>query len=374
MKKNIIVAVVIVVAVFVALAGVKMLQITKIIGFSKAFAPPPETISSAVARQENWQDTLTAVGSVTADQGVMVSPEIAGTVSEIDFESGATVQKGDLLVRLDTTSEAAQLRAVEAQVQLTKLNAERTKTLRADNTVSQSELDTAEAALLQNQANADAIRATIDKKTIRASFAGKLGIRLVNLGEQLDVGKAVVSLQSLAPVFVDFTLPQQEFSRLRTGLTVRATTDAYPGRTFTGELVAINPDLDAVTRSVQLRAKFDNADDLLRPGMFARAEVVLDQAKSVLAIPATAILSSPYGDAVFLIESKVAEGATNLFVQQKFVRTGAAHGDFVSVESGLQPGDRVVTAGMFKLHNGASVQENNVDTPTPSLSPTPPNS
>ena len=374
MKKNIAIAVVIVVVVFAALAGVKVLQIAKIIGFAKNFTPPPETISSAVARQENWQDTLSAIGSVTADQGVLVSPEIAGTVSEIDFESGATVQKGDLLLKLDTSSEEAQLRAVEAQVQLAKLNAERTKTLRADNTVSQSELDAAEAALLQNQANADAIRATIDKKTIRAPFAGKLGIRLVNLGEQLDVGKAIVSLQSLVPVFVDFSLPQQEFPRLRTGQVVQATTDAYPGRIFTGELVAINPDLDAVTRSVQLRARFDNADQSLRPGMFARAEVVLDQAKPVLSIPATAILSSPYGDAVFLIESKVADGVTNLVVQQKFIRTGPAHGDFVSVESGLQPGDRVVTAGMFKLHNGAGVVENNTDTPKPSMSPTPPNS
>jgi membrane fusion protein, multidrug efflux system len=374
MKKYIFIAIIAVVVVLAGVAGVKVLQIAKIIGFAKTFAPPPETISSAVAVKQSWQDTLTAVGSVNAEQGVMVSPEIAGTVSEIAFESGATVNRGDLLVKLETSTEAAQLRAAEAETELAQLNLDRLLKLRESNVVSQSEVDTAQAALKQNQANADQIRAVIAKKTIRAPFAGKLGIRLVNLGEQLDVGKTIVSLQSLVPVFVDFSLPQQDLSQLKTGLQVRATTDTYPGKTFTGELTAINPDLDAVTRSVQLRAKFENADQLLRPGMFARVEVVLDEAQSVLAIPATAVLSSPYGDSVYLITPQLAGGVTNLIVQQKFIRTGRAHGDFVSVESGLQAGDRVVTAGIFKLHNGASVSENNTDTPKPSLTPNPPNS
>lgn len=374
MKKNIIIAIVIVVVVFAGLAGVKVLQITKIIGFAKTYKQPPETISSAVAQQEKWQDTLTAVGSVNAEQGVMVSPEIAGTVKEIAFESGATVNQGDLLVKLDISSEEAQLRAVEAQVQLAKLNAERTKTLRAGNTVSQSELDSAEATLLQNQANADNIQATIDKKTIRAPFAGKLGIRLVNLGEQLDVGKSIVSLQSLSPVFVDFSLPQQDLSQIKTDLVVRVTTDAYPGKEFTGKLAAINPNLNTTTRSVELRAKFANTDQLLRPGMFVRAEVVLDNARNVLTIPGTAVMRAPYGDAVYVIESQAADGVTNLVVQQKFIRTGQSHGDFVSVESGLQPGDRVVTAGAFKLHNGVGVLESNTNSPQPSLTPNPPNS
>lgn len=372
MKKNITIGIILVLVTFAVLAGVYALMIVKIVG---AKIPPlVETISSSVARQENWQDTLTAVGSVNAEQGVMVSPEIAGTVSEIAFESGAAVNKGDLLVKLDTSSEEAQLRGAEAQVQLAKLNSERTKVLRAGNTVSQSELDSAEATLQQNQANADAIRATIEKKTVRAPFTGKLGIRLVNLGEQLDVGKAIVSLQSLVPAFVDFSLPQQDLSELKTGLLVRATTDAYPGKTFTGELTAINPNLDATTRSIQLRAKFGNADQLLRPGMFTRVEVVMDKSENVLTIPATAVLSAPYGNAVYIIEPQMTNGVTNLIVQQKFIRTGRTHGDFVSVESGLQPGDRVVTAGIFKLHNGTSVQENNDDSPKPSLTPNPPNS
>jgi membrane fusion protein (multidrug efflux system) len=230
--------------------------------------------------------------------------------------------------------------------------------------------------LKQNQANADAISATIEKKNIRAPFAGRLGIRLVNLGEQLDVGKGIVSLQALTPVYADFSLPQQSLSQLQTGLVVQVTSDSYPGTNFTGELTAINPDLNAMTRSVQLRAKFENADQMLRPGMFVHVSVILPQAEAVLAVPATAVLRAPFGDAVYLIEPQVAGGVTNLVAQQKFIRTGRTHGDFVSVESGLKAGDRVVTSGLFKLHNGSSVQENNAatDSPKPSLTPTPPNS
>jgi membrane fusion protein (multidrug efflux system) len=374
MKRKIFIGVLVVAAVLVVLAGVKVLQIRSMIAFGKSFAMPPETISSAVAHEDKWQDTLSAVGSVTAAQGVIVSPEIAGTVSEIDFESGATVKKGDLLLKLDASSEEAQLRAAESQVELAKLNADRSEKLRADSTVSQSELDQAEATLKQAQADADAISATIDKKTIRAPFDGRLGIRLVNLGEQLDVGKGIVSLQSLTPVFVDFSLPQQDLSQLATGLQVRATTDAYPSNSFTGELTAINPDLDAMTRSVKMRARFENADQLLRPGMFVRAEIILPEEKPVLAIPSTAVLSATFGDSVFVIEPQATNGVTNLVVEQKFIRTGKTHGDFVSVESGLNPGDKVASAGIFKLRNGVSVQENNEDTPKPSLTPTPPNS
>jgi membrane fusion protein (multidrug efflux system) len=374
MKRKIFIGILIVVTVLVVLAGVKYWQLHSLGAMMKGFVPPPETISSAVAHEEKWQDTLSAVGSVNAAQGVIVSPEIAGTVSEIDFESGASAQKGDLLLKLDTSSEDAQLRAAESQVELAKLNAARSEKLRADNTISQSEVDQAEATLKQSQADADAISATIDKKTIRAPFDGRLGIRLVNLGEQLDVGKGIVSLQSLAPVFVDFSLPQQDLSQLATGLKVRAMTDAYPSNSFDGELAAINPDLDAMTRSVKMRARFENADQLLRPGMFVRAEIILPQEQDVLAIPATAILSAPYGDSVFVITPQIADGKTNLVAQQKFIRTGKAHGDFVSVESGLNPGDKVASAGVFKLRNGVNVQENNEASPKPSLTPNPPNS
>ena len=374
MNRKILAAGGIVLAVFLGLAGIKAWQIHSMIAAGQAFAPPPETISSAVVQEEQWPDTLTAVGSISAVQGVTVSPEIAGTVSEIAFESGSVVAKGDLLVRLDTSSEAAQLRGEEAQVELARLNAERTRQLRVNNPVSQSELDAAEATLKQDQANADAIRATIEKKTIRAPFAGQLGIRLVNLGELLDVGKPIVSLQALSPVYCDFSLPQQDLAQLRTGLQVQVSSDSYPDQSFAGAVTAMNPDLDQTMRSVRLQATFENSDQRLRPGMFVRAVVVLPQDQSVLAVPATAILSAPFGDSVYMIEPQAANGGTNLIVQQKFIRTGRAHGDFVSVESGLNAGDRVVTAGIFKLRNGVSVQENNTDTPKPSLSPHPPNS
>ena len=373
MKKKIIFGIVIVVAVAGGLAAVKALQIKTLIDSAALFAPPPETIASAVAHAENWPDTLPAVGSVSAAQGVTVAPEIGGKVAEIAFESGATVSQGDLLLKLDTSSEDAQLRAAEAQTELARLNAERNRKLREDKTVSQAELDATEATLKQAQANADAIRAVIEKKTIRAPFAGKLGIRLVNLGESLAVGQGIVSLQSLSPVFVDFSLPQQEFARLQTGLKVRAFLDAYPTNQFEGELAAINPDLDTVTRSVRVRAKFANAGELLRAGMFARVSVILPEEQPVLVVPSTAIVSAPFGDSVFVITPDGKAGSTNLVAQQKFVRTGRMHGDFISVETGLKAGDKVATAGLFKLRNGVSVRENNELAPKPSLAPNPPN-
>jgi len=363
--------------VLIGLAGVKVAQIHKMM--SAQWAMPPETISSAVAQNDRWQDTLSAVGSINAVQGVVLASEVPGTISEIDFESGAAARKGELLAKLDTSAEDAQLRSAEAQVDWAKVSADRLEKLRADNTVSQSELDQAVAALKQAKANADAIRSTIDKKTIRAPFDGKLGIRLVNLGEQVPSGKGIVSLQALSPLFVDFSLPQQDLAQLKAGLRVRVTTDTYPDKQFDGELMAVNPDLDPVTRSVRIRAQFQNPDQLLRPGMFARVEVLLPESKPVLAVPATAILSAPFGDSVFVIVTAAQAGmtnmaSTNLVARQKFVRTGRVHGDFVSIESGLEAGDRVATAGIFKLRNGANVQENNEDSPKPSLSPTPPNS
>jgi membrane fusion protein (multidrug efflux system) len=280
---------------------------------------------------------------------------------------------------MDTSSEEAQLRAAEAQTEWAKVSAERLRKLREDKTVSQSELDQAEAALKQAQANADAIGAIIGKKTIRAPFAGKLGIWLVNLGASVDARRPLISLHSLAPVYVDFSLPQQNLAQVQTGLTVQVTCDAYPGQKFSGALTAINPDLDAATRSVTLRATFENTNQLLRPGMFAHVEVILPEAQPVLTIPATAILSAPFGDSVFMIVTAAQAGitnmpSTNLVAQQKFIRTGRTHGDFISVESGLKAGDKVATAGIFKLRNGVSVVENNEDTPKPSLSPNPPNS
>jgi membrane fusion protein (multidrug efflux system) len=353
------------------LAGVKIVQFRTLIAAGKAFVQPPESVSTAVAHEEKWQGTLSAIGSITAVQGVNVTPEIAGAVSEIAFESGAIVAKGDLLVRLDASSEEAQLRSIEAQVELARINAVRARNLRADSTVSQSELDTAEATLKQFQANADNIRATIEKKTIRAPFAGKLGIRQVNLGQYLDTGKPVVSLQSLSPVYADFSLPQQDFAKLKAGMRVRLSTDAYPGKPFEGVLTAINPDLDPSTRSVGLQATFENPDQLLRPGMFARAEVLLPEEQNVMVIPATSVLSAPFGDSVFVVEAGTNSASPGLVVRQQFIRTGIARGDFLSVLSGLKSGERIVSSGIFKLRNGMAVTENNALTPKAEEAPHP---
>ena len=372
MKSKIALALLVVLLVGGGLAGVKMLQIRKLIAAGQAFVTPPETVSSVLVREEKWQDTLTAIGSIAAVQGVTITPDIPGTVREIAFESGAVVSQGDLLVRLDTSSEEAQLRAIEAQVELASINVVRVRLLRNDNMISQSELDSAEAGLKQSQANADAIRTVIAKKTLRAPFAGRLGIRLVNLGQYLDTGKPIVSLQALEPVYADFSLPQQELARLKAGMQVRVTTDAYPGRQFEGRLTAINPDLDASTRSVGLQATFENPDHLLRPGMFARVEVLLPEEQAVLVIPATSVLSAPYGDSVYVIESKPGkEGTSGLVVRQQFVRTARARGDFLAVDSGLKPGERIVSSGIFKLRNGVSVVENNELAPKASETPRP---
>jgi membrane fusion protein (multidrug efflux system) len=339
----------------------------------KAFVQPPESVSSAIVQQQKWQENLTAIGSVVAIQGVIISPELAGTVREIAFESGAVISKGDLLVRLDTSSEEAQLRAVEAQLDLARINLDRERKLREQNMVSQSELDSAEATMKQMQANADEIRTVIEKKTIRAPFSGQAGIRQVNLGQYLDSGKPIVWLQTVSPVYADFSLPQQDLSRLSNGMPVQLHLDAYPDHQFAGTITAINPGLDQATRSVGLRATFDNPEQLLRPGMFARVEVLLPERKDVLVIPATSVLRAPSGDSVYVIEPQTgdANGKSGEKVRQQLVRLGAERGDFVSVQTGLSPGERIVSSGQFKLRTGMAVVEKNDIAPKASETPHP---
>jgi membrane fusion protein, multidrug efflux system len=371
MMRKIIAAVALVLLVAGALVGIKALQIKTLAAAAKSFAPPPEAVAVATVHQEQWQGTLTAIGSITAVQGVTITPEIAGIVAEISFESGAVVAKGDLMVRLDTSSEEAQLRAVEAQLDLARLNLEREKSLRKENMVSQADLDTADATMKQTQANADTIRATIAKKTIRAPFAGRLGIRQVNLGQFVDVGKPIVWLQTVNPVYADFALPQQEMAQLTNGLPARLQIDAYPDRPFKGVLTAVNPGLDQVTRSVGLRATFENPDQLLRPGMFVRVELLLPEHQDVLVVPATSVQRAPSGDSVYVVEADGAEGKGGLKVRQQLVKLGQERGDFISIQTGLNKGDRVVSAGQFKLRAGMAVVEENSVVPKAAEAPRP---
>jgi len=286
----------------------------------------------------------------------------------IAFESGATVAAGDLLVQLDTSTEEAQLRAAEASAALARISVERARDLVGKKTISQAELDAAEAQFAQAKAQADNIRTVIAKKTIRAPFAGRLGIRLVNLGQILKDGDAIVSLQSLDPIYVDFTLPQQHVARIAPGQSVGVTSDAAPGDAIQGRITAINPEVDSATRNVRIQATLANPQGAMRPGMFARVSVGLGQPQPVLVVPLTAVSHATFGDSVFVIED--AKDGPGKVLRQQFVQLGARRGDFVSIVDGLKPGQQVVSAGVFKLRTGAKVVVDNTLAPTPSLAPT----
>jgi len=374
MNKRIILSIVGVLVLVGGLGGIKFLQIGRM-SAQALQTPPPETVTTAVARRQVWEALLPAVGSLQAVQGVTVEAELAGKVAQIAFEPGTKVRAGDLLLKQDTSLEEAQLRAAEAAATLAKNNLERTKELFTKNTISKSEWDNAETQFKQAVAQGDAIRATIAKKNIRAPFAGLLGIRLVNLGEFLHEGDAIVSLQSLDPIFVNFLLPQQELAKMRVGLTVRVTTDALPGEVIEGTITAINPQVDAATRNIRIQATVANSREKLRPGMFAEVAVVLSDRNEVLAIPATSVLYAPYGDSVFVVEEKKSEktGEPVKTVRQQFARLGEKQGDFVSVVSGVKENESVVSTGVFKLRNGQDVVVDNTLSPEFKLRPRPEN-
>jgi membrane fusion protein, multidrug efflux system len=371
MKKRVIFTIAGLIVLIGVLGGIKGLQITRMIAHGKQFVPPPETVTTFEVHPELWQSLLTSVGSLEAVQGVMVSAELKGKVESISFEPGARVRAGDLLVQQDISSETAQLRAFEAAVALAKITLERTRNLLAIGTASQSQYDNADAQYKQAAAHVDDIRATIEKKTIRAPFAGRLGIRLINLGQTLNEGDAIVSLQSFDPIFVNFSLPQQQLARIRPGLVVRMTTDALPGRTIEGKITTINPAVDAATRNVRIQATAANPGAQLRSGMFVNVEVMLPTQKTVLPIPATAVLYAPYGDSVFIVEQKKDEktGSPGKLVRQQFVRLGKKRGDFIAVSSGLKEGETIVSTGVFKLRNGQAVVVNNALAPEFKLKP-----
>jgi membrane fusion protein (multidrug efflux system) len=336
---------------------------------------PPETVTSDQVRSLRWPNTVNATGTLVAVQGVTVTAELGGKVDQIAFESGDRVKMGDLLLRIDITAEQAQLRSAEAAAKLARINLDRNRNLRANKTVSQADLDTAEANFKQANAEVDNVSATIAKKTLRAPFAGQLGIRQVNLGQVVEQGTPVVTLQTIDPIYVDFSLPQQQFSILAPNTDVRVTTDAAPGTEFNGKITAVNPEIDQLTRSVRVRATLSNADELLRPGMFANVAVLLPDDETVLAIPATAVLYAPYGDTVFVIDETEdeASGEKQLVLRQQVVRLGGTQGDFVSVLTGLNEGENVVTSGVFKLRPKMAVVVDNKLAPNAKLNPKPAN-
>lgn len=371
MKKRIIFTIIGLIALIALLGGIKGLQISQMAANGKQFVPPPETVTTFEVHPDSWESLLTSVGSLEAVQGVMVTAELTGKVVNIAFEPGAMVKTGDLLLQQDISSETAQLRASEAAVALTKITLERTRKLLTEKTVSQSQYDNADAQYKQAAAQLDTIRSAISKKTIRAPFAGRLGIRLVNLGQILNEGDAIVSLQSLDPIFVNFSIPQQQLAQIQPGLTVRVTTDVLPGRVIEGKITAINPAVDAATRSIRVQATAANPQEQLRPGMFVNVAVVLPAQDKVLAIPSTAVLYAPYSDSVFVVDEKKSEknSPPGKSVRQQFVRLGEKRGDFIAVSSGLKEGETIVSTGVFKLRNGQAVVVDNTLAPEFKLRP-----
>jgi membrane fusion protein (multidrug efflux system) len=358
-------------ALLTGLGFLKFRQIQSAVQAS-AYQPPPEAVTSIVVKREQWPSTTAVIGTMEAVHGVMVSADLPGAVAKINFDSGKAVLEGDVLVELDTRQERAQLAALEAQRDLAKVNFGRMQELVKDGVISRMEYDQATAQQRQTEANVGEIRATIARKTIRAPFTGVLGIRKVNLGQYLSAGSAIVQLQSLNPIYVNFGLPQQALGEVHVGRSLRVTSEDLVGKAFTGRVTALDSVVDQATRNVQVQATLANPQGTLHPGMFVQVEVVHGENRPVITLPASAISYAPYGDSVFVItDLKDPKGQTYRGVRQQFVKLEGSKGDQVAVVSGLNPGDEVVTSGVFKLRNGAAVQVNNKVQPGNNPAPKP---
>jgi membrane fusion protein (multidrug efflux system) len=362
----------VVIVILAIIGGVKYFQIRSAMAGQASFQPPPEAVTTAVARQAQWDTTINAIGTVVAVNGVTVSADLPGVVEQISFDSGRHVRKGEVLVRLDTKQERAQLAAAQAQLELSRVQLERTSNMRRQEIVSQSILDQVAAEHKQAAARVGEINASIERKTIRAPFSGILGIRQVNLGQYLAGGAPIVSLQALQPVYVQFNVPQQEVGALRNAREVRVTSDGFAG-TEVGRVTAVETVVDEATRNAQVQATFDNRDGRMRPGMFVETQLARGVKTSVLTVPVSAIAYAPFGDSIFIVEDvKSPDGkSTYRGVRQQFVKLGGARGDQVAVLTGLKPGEEVVTSGVFKLRPGAAVVVNNKVQPGNNPAPSP---
>ncbi|MEO6758509.1 MAG: efflux RND transporter periplasmic adaptor subunit [Saprospiraceae bacterium] len=336
------------------------------------FSMPPETVTSLLAEEEEWTPVLKAVGSAVAVQGVTVSTDQPGIVAKINFESGQSVKQGDLLVQIDTSQEEAQARSADAQMRLAQANLQRQENLLKSRVSSQSDYDSARAQFDEATARVQEMKASIDKKTIRAPFTGVLGIRMVNLGQYLESGAKVAPLQALDPIYVNFWMPQQSLGKINVGQGVAVTADGLPGKTFSGKINAIDSVVDEATRNVRVQATFTNTEGQLRPGMYVNAEVALADKNKYVILPATAIQYAPYGDTVYIVEDmKDAKGQTYKGVRQQVVTVGESKGDRIAILTGVKAGEEVVTSGVFKLRQGGAVKINNAITPDNNSKPDP---
>ena len=360
MAKRMFFMLVVAATIIAGLGYFKLRQVQAAVKAGSSFQPPPSAITTTVAKKEIWPSTLNLVGTMTAIHGVTVSADLPGTVDQIKFDSGKWVQAGDVLVELDTRQERAQLAAMEAQRDLTKINYTRMQQLVNEGVISRSDYDKATADQKAADANAAEVRAAIARKTIRAPFSGVLGIRQVNLGQYLAAGSPIVPLQSLNPIYVTFSVPQQAIAHVQVGHTVHVTSEDLAGLSFTGRVNALDSVVDQNTRNVQVQATLNNPQGKLRPGMFVQVEVGVGAQRSLIPLPASAISYAPFGDSVFVVtDMKDAKGQTYRGVRQQFVKLDGARGDQVGVVSGINPGDEIVTSGVFKLRNGAAVAVNN---------------
>jgi len=373
MLKKIVLALVGILAIVGAIVYAKLDQFAVMGEAAEMMVVPPETVTAMAVEPAEWEQVLKAPATVSPVQGVTVSAEVGGRVSEITFVSGDRVERGAILIELDSTTEQAQLAAAEATAALAKADLARVRKLGQRDLASDDSVDRAAALVKETVAQVGVIEAQIAKKTVQAPFAGQLGLRLVNLGQILGDGDPIVTLQTLDPVYLDFSLPQQQLGRIEPGMAVRATADTAPGSIFEGRIVAISPEVDQATRNVRVRAQVGNPSLALRAGMFANVEVVLPETRKVLPVAATAVLYAPFGDSVFVVEQSASAGdeQPSLTLRQQFVQLGEARGDFIDVTKGLEPGERVVTSGVFKLRSDLPVIIDNALAPQPELSPTP---
>jgi membrane fusion protein, multidrug efflux system len=361
--------------VAMVLAGLGFVKYRQIQAASQggSFQPPPTAVTTVVAQRETWPSTLNVIGTAQAIQGVTVSADLPGTVAKINFESGKSVHAGDVLVELDTRQEHAQLAAAEADRDLARITYGRQQQLVSQGVVARTEYDNAEAQQKSTEAKVGEIKATIERKTIRAPFSGVLGIRQINLGQYLAAGQAIVSLQSLNPIYVNFGVPQQESTKVQIGRTLRITSDNLPGVEFTGRVTAVDSVINEATRNIQVQATLPNSQGKLRPGMFVQVDVGVGASRQVVTLPASAINYAPYGDSVFVVSDLQDPQSKKTYrgVRQQFVKVEGSRGDQVAVISGLNAGDEVVSSGVFKLRNGAPVQVNNKVQPPNNPNPKP---
>ncbi len=372
MSKRMMQMLVAVALVLAALGFVNLKQIQGAMAMGKSFQQPPEAVTTTIAQMQRWPESVSAIGSVAPVQGVTLSGDQPGVVDKIEFTSGAHVQEGDVLVTLDTRQERAQLASAQAQRDLAKNALDRAKPLLEQKLIAQAEFDQTESQFKQADANVSEIKATIDRKTIRAPFAGRCGIRQVNIGQYVKSGDPIVPLMSEDPVYVNFSVPQQQVASLRVGATAYAAADTGSAETAEGRISAINPVVDETTRNVLVQATMRNPRTVLRAGAYVRVRVLLGARDPVVAVPASAINYAPYGNSIFIVEKmKGPKGESYLGVRQQFVRLGASQGDQVAVLDGLKPGEQVVSSGVFKLRPNQSVQVNNKVTPSNSLAPKP---